>query len=143
MKFVNSLIIFLLLVSFSYAQECIPIDGNSAAKMVVELEQCRVKVQQLENVTGQLNELQTQVGNYAEAMVLYQQKEELYKQIITLQQQQITVAEKSMADYRTHIKFVQESYQQLLKDAKPSPFVEFLKSVLFMGAGVAAGSVLR
>ena len=85
MKLVNSFIIFLLLSFPLYAQtqECIPIDSNSAAKMVVELEQCRVKTEQLDNVTTQTIELQNQIKNYNEIITLYQQKEELYKQIIT------------------------------------------------------------
>jgi len=143
MKFVSSIIILLLLVSFSYAQDCVPVEAASAAKMVVELEQCRVKVQQLDNVTNQLEQLKSQVGDYAEMVVLFQQKEELYKSIIVLQNQQIASAEKAMEDYRTHIKFVQDSYKELLKDAKPNPFADFLKSILYMGVGIAAGAAVR
>lgn len=141
MKLVNSFIIFLLLSFPLYAQtqECIPIDSNSAAKMVVELEQCRVKTEQLDNVTTQTIELQNQIKNYNEIIALYQQKEELYKQIITLQNQQIASAEESMKKYRDHIEFVQKTYKELLKDAKPNPFFETLKTILGMGAGVALG----
>lgn len=144
MKYVSSIIIFLLLVSFSYAQEnCIAIQSGSAAKMVVELEQCGIKTLELDNVTEQANELMKQVVTYKESVVLYQQKEELYKGIIELQKMQIASAEEAMKNYREHITFVQKSYQELLKDTKPNPFTEFLKNILYLGAGVAAGSVLR
>jgi hypothetical protein len=151
MKYVNSFIILLMVCGCAYAQEiktipvqtCVPITSDSAGRMVVELEQCRIKTQELDNVSSQANELQSQVTLYQEREFLFLQKEELYKQIIGLQKQQITSAEDAMLKYREHIDFVQKSYQGLLKDAKPNPFMDFLKNVLFMGAGVAAGSVLR
>lgn len=145
MKYVISTIIFILLAGFSYAQElkdtssCVSIQSGAAAKMVVELEQCRIKTQELDNMTSQVGELQIQVTNYNEMMILFQQKEELYKQIIALQQQQIVAAEKGIKDLQEHIAFVQTSYQQLLKDAKPNPVWETIKTVLGMGAGVALG----
>lgn len=145
MKFVGSVLIVLLLVSFSYAQElkdssaCITIQSGSAAKMVVELEQCRIKTQQLENLTSQNTTLIKEVGDYADIVKLFEQKEELYKQIILLQQQQIVAAEKGMKDLEEHGKFIQTSYKELLKDAKPNPVWEFFKSLLGMGAGVALG----
>jgi len=140
--------IFFLWVSIACSQEvkepsCVPINSDSAAKMVVELEQCRIRTQELDNINLQAGELIKQVVTYKEREEIFLQKEELYKQIIELQKQQITAAETAMVQYKEHIKFVQASYQQLLKDAKPNPFVEFLKSILFMGAGVAAGSVIH
>lgn len=145
-------LLLLFFVKVSYAQEikttmpvqtCIPINSDSAAKIVVELEQCRIRTQELDNINLQAGELIKQVVTYKEREEIFLQKEELYKQIIELQKQQITAAETAMVQYKEHIKFVQSSYQQLLKDAKPNPFVEFFKSVLFMGAGVAAGSVIK
>jgi len=142
---------FLLLASTAFSQEikttpvqtCVPINSDSAAKMVVELEQCRIKTQELDNISSQSVELQKMVVTYKEREEIFLQKEELYKQIIELQKMQIASAEEAMKKYREHIDFVQKSYQQLLKDAKPNPFMDFLKSLLYMGAGVAASSVLR
>ncbi len=143
--------IFLLLASTAFSQEiktipiqtCVPINSDSAAKMVVELEQCRIRTQELDNINLQAGELVKQVVTYKEREEIFLQKEELYKQIIELQKQQIVAAETAMTQYKEHIKFVQTSYQQLLKDAKPNPFVDFLKSLLFMGAGVAAGVAIH
>ena len=133
-------------VTFTFAQEapsCISIQSNSAAKMVVELEQCRVKTQELENVTTQVSEMTTIVNTQKEREVLFLQKEELYKSIIDLQKQQIVAAEKSIDDLQKHILFVQNSYKQLLKDAKPSFWGELFKNILFLGAGAATGAILR
>jgi regulator of replication initiation timing len=145
--FIFYLILFVLLFLFfaeiCFSQEvkdsCISIQNGPAAKMVVELEQCRIKSQQLNNLITQTEELETQVSEYEESIKLYKEKEKLYKEIIDLQKIQITAAEEAMKDYREHIKFVQDSYKELIKDSKPNPFFEFFKNVLGIGAGVALG----
>ena len=140
MRFVGSLIIVLLLCFQVCAQElCIPVESVSAAKIVLELEKCKIVTEQLDNNNAQLAELKVQVTEYKDMVLLYQQKEELYKQIILLQGQQIASAEEALKKYREHIDFVQKSYQELLKDAKPNPIWETLKTILGMGAGVALG----
>lgn len=142
MKFVGSFIIIFLFCFQVYAQDvatCVPIESSSAAKMVVELEKCKIVTEQLDNQSSQLFELKGQVVEYKEMILLYQQKEELYKQIILLQGQQITSAEEALKKYREHIDFVQKSYQELLRDAKPNPVWETFKTILGMGAGVALG----
>jgi hypothetical protein len=50
--------------------------------MVVELEQCRIKTQELDNISSQSSELQKMVVTYKEREEIFLQKEELYKQII-------------------------------------------------------------
>lgn len=141
MKYVISIIILVFFCSISYAEEqkCMQMPQDSFAKIVVELESCRVKSDELENYSSQIEEFKTQNKLFKEREELFLQKEELYKSIIELQKQEIAAANKAMEEYRNHIKFVQESYQQMLKEQKPNPVMEFFKSIVTMGAGVAFG----
>ncbi len=151
MKTVISFIIFFFLfIGIGYSQDsCIGgiITQNSMSKLLVEVEQLRIKneelTRELDNVTSQLNEASKQVILYQNTDVLKDQIIALKDQIITLQDKQIAAGNKAFEDAMKHGEMIQKSYQQLIKDIKPSPFMETIYTILKIGGGIGIGYVFK
>ena len=115
---------------------CMNVPEETMSGIVVELKTCRVKVQSLENVNQQLEE-------YKEVVDLFRQKETLYQEIIELQKKELEAANRAIKEYQEHIVFIQNSYKELLKDVKPNPFMETLKTLLWFGSGTVLGGWIK
>jgi len=131
-----------VLVLPAYSEEYVCVVTDQAKQIVVDLESCRLRIDQIINLQKQIDEYKAQIEIYKEREELFAKKEELYKQIIALQKQQVELAEDTIKKLKSHTEFIQETYQKALEASKPNLFLEIVKIVSFVGLGVLIGVII-
>lgn len=124
------IILFLLFTGFKtkvYADE-ICFTEEQAKKLVYELEQGKIAQDQVVLYKQENSELENQV--------------KLLKEINDLKDQQLKIDEKTIQQYKDLIDFQKKSYEQIVKELKPSPVKQFLNNFGFMGVGLLLGLLL-
>jgi hypothetical protein len=124
------IILFLLFTGFGtkvYADE-ICFTEEQAKKLVYELEQGKIAQDQVVLYKQENAELENQV--------------KLLKEINDLKDQQIKINERTIEQYKDLIDFQKKSYEQIVKELKPSPVKQFLNNFGFMGIGLLIGLLL-
>jgi len=107
-----------------YAGE-ICFDSETAGKMVVELEQCRITSQQVEILQKENEELRKQV--------------ELLKQIVELQKEQVKISQQTIENIQ---KTCEIKTKEMEKVCKPSFWTNLKDRILFSLAGVLLGVLI-
>jgi predicted RNase H-like nuclease (RuvC/YqgF family) len=155
LKLVINILVFLFLTLPVYAQEiqdtqdsCIQINSESAKTMVVELEQCRIKNQQLTNSSDQIIEFQKEIEAYKTTVEAYKSEIEAYKRIIVLlkeinalEELKVKSAEDHVQKVEALLKEIQGVYKEALKVKDPNIFVEILSTLGKIGLGAFFGKL--
>jgi len=129
MKGLKSLVISLLVSSIFagqiYAGE-ICFDRDTAGRMVMELEQCRITYQQVELLQKENEELKKQI--------------ELLKQLVELQKEQVKISQQAMENIQ---KVCEVKTREMERVCKPSFWSNLKDRMLFSLGGIILGLTLH
>jgi len=113
-----------MLVHSVYAGE-ICFDYETAGRMVVELERCRITFQQLDLLQKENEELRKQI--------------ELLKQIVELQKEQVKISQQTVENIQ---KICEVKTKEMEKACKPSFWANLKDRILFSLAGILLGVII-
>jgi hypothetical protein len=123
-----ALFVFIVAFTGQARAEDICFSQETASRMVVDLEQCRVDQETMQIMDGMIETLNSQIA--AEEAVIASQKKK------------IAATEEAVKKMEALLNEQRKQYETEIKEAKPSFFQEVLKDAGFVAVGIIAGVIL-
>lgn len=120
-------LIGLILPISSFAED-VCYSEDTAKQITVDLEKAKSLKEQVELFEKANAELEKQVS--------------LLKEMNKLKDEQIAIGDKTIKQYQELLKFQKETYEQAVKDARPSVLKQVIDALGFIGIGILAAVIL-
>lgn len=121
------LILALLIAGIAHAED-ICFSEDTARRITVDLEKAKSLKEQVELYEKGNAELEKQIT--------------LLKEINKLKDEQIAINNMTIKQYQELLKFQKDTYEQIVKDAKPSVLKQIIDALGFIGIGILAGILI-